>query len=95
MRRMVMVTAMAIALVGGSSGDVLAGGAGPSCIGLGSSGAPKPGTTPADASGEGGRATIAHFLKDNFADFGFSSPGGAYSTFAKTHATDVSACFAE
>ncbi|MDP9266411.1 MAG: hypothetical protein M3O91_09895 [Chloroflexota bacterium] len=92
MRRIFMTTAMAIALVGGTSSGALAASAGPSCIGLGSSTAPKPGTTPADATSGGGRATIAHFVKDGFAALGFSSPGGAYSFFAKIHATDISGC---
>lgn len=93
MARILVAIAIAITLIGGTSSNALAA-AGPSCIGLGSSSAPKPGTTPGSATSEGGRATIAHFVKDNFALFGgFSSPGGVYSFFAKFHASDVSDCF--
>ncbi len=84
--------AFAIALIGGTSSNALAA-AGPSCVGLGWSSAPKPGTTPGSATSEGGRATIAHFVKDDFLLFGFSSPGGVYSFFAKFHASDFSDCF--
>ncbi len=91
MARILVAIAIAITLIGGTSSNALAA-AGPSCIGLGSSSAPKPGTTPGSATSGGGRATIAHFVKDNFALFGFSSPGGLYSTFAKFHASDFSGC---
>lgn len=91
MARILVAIAIAITLIGGTSSNALAA-AGPSCIGLGSSSAPKPGTTPESATSEGGRATIAHFVKDNFALFGSSSPGGVFSLFAKVHAPDISGC---
>jgi hypothetical protein len=74
MARILVAIAISVALMGGTSSNALAA-AGPSCIGLGLSSAPKPGTTPASAGSEGGRATIAHFVNDGFALFGFSSPG--------------------
>ena len=92
MRRVLMVTAMAVALMGGTSGVALADSSGPSCAGIESSIAPKPGTSPASGTSEGGRATIAHFIKANFAEFGFNTPGGVYTFFAHVHATSHEGC---
>ena len=82
----VVVMALALATSVAVSADASSAGGRASCIGWGSSTA---------RASDQSRNEIAHFIKESFADFGASSPGGVYNFFAKIHAASEEACFGE
>ncbi len=85
MKRAVFAGALSLAVFVSLASGALAASGGPSCIGLASSAAPKPGNSGTGFTG--GRATVAHLIKVLF-----TPPGSEVSSYAQIHATDFSGC---
>jgi hypothetical protein len=87
MKRLIVASILCLGLLVATASTGLANASSnASCIGLGSSAA--------KANPAFDRDEISHFVKANFATFGATSPGGAYSHVAKLHLGSDAACFA-